>query len=65
MARQRGVKTLLLSGALHGELGAFLELFDYAFSISAGHASLDECIAHAPEDLAFTVRNVVRLLGIG
>ncbi len=65
MARERGVKTLLLSGALHGELDAFLDIFDYAFSISAGHASLAECIAHAPDDLAFTVRNVVRLLAVG
>ena len=62
MAREHGVKTLLLSGALHGDLNAFLDIFDYAFSISTGHASLDECIAHAPEDLAFSVRNVVRLL---
>ena len=65
MARERGVKTLLLSGALHGELGPFLDSFDYAFSISAGHASLEECIAHAPEDLAFTVRNIIRLLAVG
>jgi len=65
MARERGVKTLLLSGALHGELDAFLDLFDYAFSISAGHTSLAECIAHAPDDLAFTVRNVFRLLTVG
>ncbi len=62
MARERGVKSLLLSGALHGDLNAFLEVFDYAFSISAGHASLEECIAQAPEDLAFTVRNTMRLL---
>lgn len=62
MARERGVKTLLLSGALQGDLSTFLETFDYALSISAGHTSLSECIAHAPDDLAFTVRNVVRLL---
>jgi glycerate kinase len=62
MARDQGVKSLLLSGALSGELEAFLGMFDYAFSISAGHASLEECIAHAPDDLAFTVRNVIRLL---
>ena len=62
MARERGVKTLLLSGALQGELMSFLETFDYAFSISSGHTSLAECIKHAPEDLAFSVRNAVRLL---
>ncbi len=63
MARARGVKSLLLSGALHGELAPFLETFDYAFSISSGHSSLAECIAHAPQDLAFVARNIGRLLG--
>ena len=62
MARERGARTLLLSGALQGELDLFLDTFDYAFSISAGHTSLDACIAHAPEDIAFTVRNVMRIL---
>lgn len=62
MARERGVKTLLLSGALEGEPSRFFEVFDYAFSISAGHTSLEACIKHAPEDLAFTVRNAMRLL---
>jgi glycerate kinase len=65
MARERGVKTLLLSGALQGELDLFLNPFDYAFSISAGHTSLEACIAHAPEDLAFTVRTIFRLLAEG
>jgi glycerate kinase len=62
MARQRGVRTLLLSGALQGELASFFNEFDHAFSISAGHTSLEACIRHAPEDLAFTARNVARLL---
>jgi glycerate kinase len=62
MARQRGVKTILLSGALQGDLPAFFEVFDYAFSISSGHSSLEACIKHAPQDLAFTVRNVLRLI---
>jgi glycerate kinase len=61
LAREQGVKTLLLSGALQGELNHFLEIFDYAFSISAGHTSLEACIAHAKEDLGFTVRNIIRL----
>ena len=65
MARERGAKTLLLSGALQGELDPFLDTFDYAFSISAGHTSLDACIAHAPADIAFTVRNIFRLLAKG
>jgi glycerate kinase len=61
MARERGVKTLLLSGALQGDLDAFLDTFDFAFSISSGHTSLAECIAHAPVDLAFVVKNVMRI----
>ncbi len=62
MARERGVKTLLVSGALQGEMNVFLDVFDYAFSISAGHTSLDACIAHAPEDLGFLMRNIMRLM---
>ena len=62
IAREHGAKTLLLSGALQGELDPFLDTFDYAFSISAGHTSLEACMAHAPEDLAFTTRNVMRIL---
>ena len=62
MARERGVKTLLLSGALKGNLDSFLDTFDFAFSISAGHTSLAACIEHAPDDLAFTARNAIRLL---
>jgi glycerate kinase len=62
MARERGVKTLLVSGALHGGLEPFLDTFDYAFSISTGHSSLEECILHAPDDLAFNVRNIIRAI---
>ena len=62
IAREKGVRTLLLSGALSGDLDAFFGTFDFALSISAGHASLDECIAHAPDDLAFSVRNALRML---
>lgn len=62
MARACGAESLLVSGALMGELDPFLEVFDYAFSISAGHSSMEACIAHAPEDLAFLVRNVMRLI---
>lgn len=65
LAREREVRTLLLSGALHGDLDAVLERFDYAFSISSGHASLAECIAGAPVDLGFSIRNIIRLLCAG
>jgi glycerate 2-kinase len=62
MARQRGVKTMLISGALQGRLEHFLDLFDYAFSISSGHTSLKSCLQHAPEDLAFLVNNLFRFM---
>lgn len=62
MAKERGAETLLLSGALWGELDPFLEVFDYAFSISSGHSSMEDCIAHAPEDLRFVVRNLMRFM---
>jgi glycerate 2-kinase len=64
MARERGVKTMLLSGALQGDLADISNVFDFAFSISAGHTSLEACIRHAPEDLAFTVRNALKLLNL-
>lgn len=62
LAKEHEVKSLLLSGSLAGELDPFNDLFDYAFSISAGHTSLEACIQHAPEDLAFITRNIARLL---
>ncbi|MDH3982385.1 MAG: glycerate kinase, partial [Kiritimatiellaceae bacterium] len=62
MAREQGVKTLLLSGALQGELVEFFKVFDFAYSISSGHISLEECIRNAPEDLSFTARNAMRLI---
>lgn len=62
MAKAHGAQTLLLSGALFGDLDPFLDVFDYAFSISSGHSSMEACIAHAPEDLRFVVRNMMRIL---
>ena len=44
---------------------SFLNTFDYAFSISTGHTSLEDCIGHAPEDLAFADRTIFRLHAIG
>ncbi|MDZ8119660.1 glycerate kinase [Pontiella agarivorans] len=61
-ARERGVKSLLVSGALFGVLDPFLDVFDYAFSISAGHSSMADCIKYAPADLRFLIRNVMRIL---
>ena len=57
-----GVKVLLLSGALEGRDEDYIPLFDYAFSTSTGRADLSEILAHGPEDLYFTARNIARLL---
>lgn len=65
MARERGVRTLLLSGALRGTMESFFDTFDLAHSISSGEGSLPEAMAKAPENLAFAVRNVVRALRYG
>ena len=62
LARKHNVKTLLLSGELAGDLSQLDNLFDYAFSISSGHGSLEECIANAKQDLKFTAQNIARLL---
>jgi glycerate kinase len=61
-AHARGVKVLLLSGALEGRDEDYIPLFDYAFSTSTGRADLSEILAHGPEDLYFTARNIARLL---
>lgn len=65
LARKQGAKTLLVSGALHGQLASFQNIFDYAFSISSGHSSLEANLEHAPENLTFLIRNVMRLLKTG
>jgi glycerate kinase len=62
LGREHGVRTLLLSGGLYGELEPFFEHFDYAFSISTGPASLQECMDQAPDNLAFSMKNIIRLL---
>jgi glycerate kinase len=61
-AHAHGVKVLLLSGALEGRDEDYIPLFDYAFSTSTGRADLSEILAHGPEDLYFTARNIARLL---
>lgn len=61
-ARKEQVPVLLLSGGLQGNLAAFNELFDMAFSTSTGRPSLDEMLAFAKEDLLFTAVNVARLI---
>jgi glycerate kinase len=65
MARKQGTASLLVSGALQGERDFLLEMFDYAFSISAGPASLEACKAQAPDNLRFLIQNIMRLVKKG
>lgn len=62
LARRHGVPTVLISGALAGRLDDLWNLFDAAFSISSGHGSIEQCLAGAKTDLAFTVRNTIRMI---
>ncbi len=63
-ARARGIPVLLLSGAL--ELDERIqELADFAFSISAGEASLAEQIRHSERNLARCAQACARLLQSG
>ena len=65
-AHRHNVPVLLLSGALKGDPEPFGKTFDYAFSTSTGaHANLEEAIRAGKRDLAFTVRNLARLIKRG
>ena len=61
-AHDAGVPVMLLSGALVGDLSGFNHVFDYAFSISSGHISLDDAIKNGPRDLEFTAMNLAKLI---
>lgn len=60
-AHRHHVPVLLLSGSLAGDPDSFLNTFDYAFSTSSGHTSLEETLAHGRQDLAFSAENIARL----
>lgn len=61
-AHARNVPVLLLSGALAGNPEAFNRIFDFAFSISSGHTSLDSALKNGPDDLRFFCRNLAKLI---
>lgn len=65
VCREAGVPVALLSGALVGELEQFLELFQYALSISCGEESLDAMIKNGRRDLKFAAANLVRAILLG
>jgi glycerate kinase len=64
-ARRAGAKTVLISGALHGDLGDVEDLFDALFAAVGDVGSLDAAIEGAPGNLERTARNVGRALALG
>ncbi|MDR0290895.1 MAG: glycerate kinase [Treponema sp.] len=58
--RRAGVPVALLSGALGGDIGELLSMFDYAASIACGETSLDAMMANAKRNLAFSAENLIR-----
>lgn len=63
IAAKYSKRVLLLSGALRGKREDFARSFPIAFSTSTGaHSSLEEAIAAGKEDLAFTARNIAKLI---
>lgn len=62
-ASERGVPTVLVSGALRGETAALEELFCGCFSISPGAVTLDEAIAGTERNLLRMGANLARFAG--
>ena len=63
-ARQAGARTILISGALHGDLGKLDGLFDAVFAAVQEVGSLEEAIERGRENLFLTARNVGRILAM-
>jgi len=64
-ADQVGARSILISGALHGDVGGVTELFDAVFATVRDVCGLDEALAGGRENLSMTARSVGRLLAIG
>jgi len=64
-AKDAGASTILISGALHGDLGDLSGLFDAVFSAVQDVCSLGEAIERGQENLLITAQNVGRILALG
>jgi glycerate kinase len=64
-ARQAGASTVLISGALHGDLEELDNLFDAVFAAVQDVCPLDEAIERGPGNLFMTAQNVGRILALG
>jgi len=64
-AKAAGASTILISGALHGNLENLSGLFDAVFAAVLDVVSLDEAIALGRENLLVTARSVGQVLALG
>ena len=64
-ARKAGAGTVLISGALHGDLREVEGLFDAVFAAVRDISTLDAAIQNGREDVALVARNVGRALAMG
>jgi glycerate kinase len=63
-ARSAGASTILISGALHGDLENLSSLFDAVFAAVQDACSLEEAIERGRTNLSITTRNVGRILAL-
>jgi glycerate kinase len=64
-AKNAGASTILISGALHGDLGELDSLFDAVFAAVQDVCSLEEAIERGKKNLFLTAKNIGRILGMG
>jgi glycerate kinase len=64
-ARIAGASTILISGALQGELGDLEGLFNAVFAAVQDVCPLGEAIERGPENLSMAARNLGRVLALG
>ena len=64
-SRKANVPVALLSGALKGDSGDLLSVFDYAVSISCGEITFDAMLQNGRRNLALAAENLVRAIRIG
>ena len=64
-AKAAGAGTILISGALHGDLGNLEHLFDGLFAAVRDVSTLDEALLRGRDNLAATARSLGRVLAMG
>ena len=63
-ARAAGAKTILISGAVAGDLGEVDDLFDAVFAAVQDVGSLEDALESGRKNLAITARSVGRVLAM-